>query len=184
MTRKRQPRRYLCAMKNATSPRNWPYVLLAGLLALAAAYVLYRINNPPPRTDPWVTYLEVPAAFPVPDEAEIADVVRSFNAGEYQEVSQAVPLLLAADSTTRRPELLYLLGVSFLKTQEAYPAIYQLEKIPTSHPLRLPANYYRAVAYQLTGNRRKARLLLADIVADKTHPDNARAAALLAELDI
>ena len=170
-------------MTSVKAPNNLPYLALTVLLLGAAAYTLYRIYNPPVRVDPWARYLDVPGAFPLPEAEAVREIVVDFNAGAYETVSQAVPLLLAADSVAMREELLYVLGISFLKTQEAYPAIYQLEKIPAAHPLRPSANYYRAVGYYLTGNRRKARLILADVVADKTHPENARAATLLAELE-
>lgn len=169
-------------MTSPNRPNNAPYLVLVLLLLGAAAFVLYRINNPPERVDPWAQYLAVPGAFPLPEGEEIRELVVQFNAGEYEAVTQAAPLLLAADSVAMGIELRYLLGVGYLKTREAYPAIYQLEKIPAAHPLRASADYYRAVAYYLSGNRNKARLILADVVSDRNHPEADRAAALLEEL--
>ena len=168
-------------MASPHRPNNAPYIALVLLLLGAAAYVLYRIYNPPVRVDPWVQYLTVPAAFPLPAAEDARALVMQFNAGEYEAVTQTAPLLLAADSVALMPELRYLLGVGYLKTREAYPAIYQLEKVPRAHPLRASADYYRAVAYYLSGNRNKARLILADVVSDPAHPEAARAGALLEE---
>lgn len=175
--------RTFARMTQTKQPQNWPYLLLSVLLLGAAAYVIWRINNPPVRTDPWETYLAIPGAFPPAGGEPLRDVIVDFNAGDYEAVTQKAPLLLAADSITDRAATLYLLGVSYLKTREAYPAIYQLEKIPPDHPLSASANYYRAVAYYLTGNRRKAKLLLADIAMDARHPEYDRARTLLDELD-
>ena len=169
-------------MNQRTNTSIWGYVLLAIGLLLAAAWVLYRITNPPVAEDPWADYVRVDAAAEILPgmSADMESVLREYNAGAYRDVSQKLPLLLM-DSTQAHPITgLYYLGLSYLGFGEAYSAIYQLEAIPTDHPLRPRADYYRGVAYWLTGNSKKGRTILRRIADSPDHPEVRRAQAILA----